>query len=126
MKKIFYKETLIAILVKKIEKGIVSLTDPNQPLQLVTHNRTKGEYTKAHSHTPKERAVRNLQECLVVLKGKIKVDLYTPENSLFKSVYVSPGEAIVFVSGGHGIHILKDTEFFEVKNGPYLDDKILI
>lgn len=126
MDKIFYKNTLIAILFKKLEKGTVSITSPDQPLQVVTHNRAKGEYTKAHNHTPKERIAKNLQECLIVLKGKIKVDLYSPSNSLFKSISVSPGEAILFVGGGHGVRILKDTQFFEVKNGPYLDDKILI
>lgn len=126
MEKIFYKDTLIAILVKKFENGVTSLTDPKEPLQLVIHKRLTGEYTKAHTHATKKRITEKLQECLVVLKGKIKIDFYSPDKKNFKSIDVSPGEVVILMNGGHSVHTLKDSEFVEVKNGPFVEDKILI
>lgn len=126
MEKIIHGNNLIAIRIKKIKNGIVPLTDPNEPLQIVTHKRSSGEYTKAHIHAPKTRTTEKLQECLVVMRGKIKIDFYTPDKKYFKSIYLSSGEAIIFIDGGHGVHILKDSEFIEIKNGPFIEDKIFI
>lgn len=126
MEKIIYNNTVLAILFKGSKNGVIPLTDPNQPLQVVAHKRKKGDYTKAHLHTPKMRVVQSLQECLVVMKGEIQVDLYTPGKKLFKSLPVSSGEVILFLSGGHAVHIVKDSEIIEVKNGPFIDDKVMI
>ena len=126
MEKIIYNNNVIAIRIKKFKNGITPFTDPNEPLQLVLHKRASGEYTKAHSHAPKKRITEKLQECLVVIKGRIKIDFYTPDKKYFKSIYLSSGEIVIFVSGGHGVHILKDSEIIEIKNGPFIEDKIFI
>lgn len=126
MEKIFYNNTLIAIRIKSFKIGIIPITDPLQPLQILVHKRGLGSYTKAHIHKPLERTTQSLQECLVVIKGKIKIDFYTPDKKLFKYIYVSSGEVVVFVNGGHGVHILKDSEIIEVKNGPFVEDRIFI
>lgn len=126
MEKIAYKNNLIALRLKKIKNGVMSSTEPNEPLQLVTHKRSLGEYTKAHFHSPKKRITNKLQECLVVIKGKIKIDFYNSEKKNFKSIFLSAGEVVIFVSGGHGIHILEDSEIIEIKNGPFIEDKVLI
>ena len=126
MEKIISGNNLIAIKIKKIKNGIVSLTDPDQPLQLVSHKRSSGESTKPHIHAPKTRITGKLQECLVVMEGKIKIDFYTPDKKYFKSIYLSSGEAVVFISGGHGVHMLRDSAFIEIKNGPFTEDKIFI
>ena len=126
MEKITYNNNVIAIRIKKFKNGVVSHTDPNEPLQLVIHKRSSGEYTKAHIHTPKRRITRKIQECLVVIKGKIKIDFYTPDKKYFKSIYLSSGEVIILMNGGHGVHMLKDSEIIEIKNGPFVEDKILI
>lgn len=126
MEKIIHNNNLIAIRIKKLKKGITPLSNPNEPLQLVLHKRSSGEYTKAHSHAPKKRITEKLQECLVVTKGKIKIDFYTSDKRRFKSIYLSAGEAVVFMNGGHGVHVLKDSEIIEIKNGPFIEDKVLI
>ncbi|OGH11566.1 MAG: hypothetical protein A3B38_02030 [Candidatus Levybacteria bacterium RIFCSPLOWO2_01_FULL_36_13] len=126
MEKIAYKNNLIALRLKKIKNGVMSFTEPSEPIQLVTHKRSLGEYTKAHLHSPKKRTTNKLQECLVLIKGKIKIDLYNSEKKYFKSIFISAGEAVIFVSGGHGVHILEDSEIIEIKNGPFIEDKVLI
>ena len=126
MEKIFYNNTLIAIRIKKFKKGAVPLTDPLEPLQVLVHKGQKGKYTKAHIHTPKERITQKLQECLVVLKGKIKIDLYSLDKKFFKSISLSPNEIVIFMNGGHAVHLLKNSEIVEVKNGPFIEDKVLL
>lgn len=126
MEKIIYKNTILAIRVKKFKKGSVPLTDPTEPLQLIAYKHREGKYTKAHIHKPRKRVTQKLQECLVVIKGKIKVDLYAPDKKFFKYIYLSAGEAVMLMNGGHGVHVLKDSEIIEIKNGPFSEDKLLI
>lgn len=126
VEKIIYKNTLIAIRFKKFKEGAIPLTDPREPLQLLVHKRPAGKYTKAHIHIPKKRITEKLQECLVVLSGKIKIDLYGPDKRFFKSIYLTPYEIIIFMNGGHAVHLLKASEIVEVKNGPFVEDRVFI
>lgn len=127
MEKIFYKNILIGIRVKKLAQGSVPITDPKESVQVVGLKHPKGVYLKAHAHKPRRRVTPHLQEGLVVRKGKIKIDLYVPEGwKKFKSITLKAGEIFLLLNGGYGIHILEDAEMFEFKNGPFLEDKILI
>lgn len=126
IEKICHKLTLIAIRYKKFKNGATPLTDPLESLQAVAFKVRKGKYTKAHIHKPQKRTTLKLQECLVVVSGKIKIDLYTSDKMYFKSIYLTSGQAVVFVNGGHAVHVLKDSNIYEIKNGPYQDDKELI
>lgn len=126
MEKIIYDNNIIAIRIKKFKNGITPITDPKEALQLVLHKRSSNTYTKPHTHSPKRRITEKLQECLVVISGRIKIDLYSPNKKHFKSIYLSAGQAIIFMYGGHGVHTLKGSEFMEIKNGPFVEDKIFI
>lgn len=126
MEKIIYKDSLIAVLFKKFKKGAIPLTDHSEPLQLVAFKYPKGRYVKAHIHKPKKRLTQKLQECLVVINGKIKIDLYSPDKKFIKSISLSRGEAVILLNGGHGVHMLEDSKIFEIKNGPFVEDKVFI
>lgn len=126
MEKITHDNTLVAVRIKKFKTGIASLSDSDQPLQVLIHNRKKGSHTKAHLHKPIQRITQTLQECLIILKGKIKIDFYTPDKKIFKSMYAYEDEVIIFVSGGHAVHVLDDSEIVEVKNGPFIEDRDFI
>ena len=62
----------------------------------------------------------------MVRKGKLKVDLYGPDKKLFKKIFLNPGQVLIVMNGGIGIHVMQDAEFFEFKNGPFKEDKVLI
>ncbi len=126
MEKIFNNKLLIAVRIKNLKKGVESITEPLEPLQVLVHKRQKGGYIKAHLHESKKRITQKLQECLVVLKGRIKIDLYGADKKLFKSILLSVGQVLIFVNGGHAIHLLEDSEIIEIKNGPFIEDKVLI
>ena len=76
MEKISHKNILIAIRVKRLKNGAIPLTSPEEPLQVLAHKRKAGKKTPAHFHLPKKRITQTLQECLIIIKGRIKVDLY--------------------------------------------------
>lgn len=126
MERIYSDKILVAIRISKIQNGSIPITDGSQPLQLVTLRHKKGSYLKAHIHSPKKRTTASLQECIIVKRGKIKVDLYTMEKKYFKSLYLKQGQALLLVKGGYGIHLSEDSELMELKNGPFTEDKILI
>jgi len=126
MDKILYKNKLIGIRLRILPKGSIPLTDGKEPLQVVSLKHLKGSYLKAHMHTPRKRITKCLQECLIVKKGKIKLDLYGPDKKNFKFIYLSAGDMFLLMQGGVGIHVVKDAEMLEVKNGPFKEDKILI
>ncbi len=126
MDKFFYKNKFIGFRVRILPKGSIPLTDGKESLQLVSLRHTKGSYLKAHMHAPQKRITKCLQECLIIKKGKIKLDLYGPDKKKFKSIYLLAGDFFVLMQGGFGIYILKDAEMIEVKNGPFKEDKVLI
>lgn len=126
MDRIYHYKKLIAIRIKNIPKGSMPVTEGSEPLQLVTLKHPKGTYLKAHTHIPKRRVTERLQECLTVRKGKIKLDLYDEDKKLFRKITLQEGQTLIIVRGGYGIHLLENSELVEVKNGPFLEDKVLI
>lgn len=126
MEKIYYKKELIAIRVKSFKKGSHPLTPEGEALQLLTAKHLKGRYIQAHLHSLQKRITNNLQECLIVIKGKIKIDLYGKDKKYFKSIQIKAGELAILFRGGHGVRFLEDSEVYEIKTGPFIDDKILI
>lgn len=126
MQLIQYNKIVVGIKISSIKKGSLPQTQPDEPLQLVTLKHPKGAYLLAHMHTPKKRTTNNLQECLIVKKGKILIDLYSPNKILFKKVTLQSGDIFILQNGGYGIHLLENSELIELKNGPFLEDKILI
>ena len=126
MEEIFFKNILIGIKITTIRQGSIPITKDHESVQIVTLSHPKGTYLKAHMHKPTERRTNKLQECLIVKKGRIKIDLYSPDNELFKDIELDEGEVFLLTNGGYGIHLLEDSELIEMKNGPFIEDKVLI
>ena len=125
MEKILYKGNLIAIHITRITDGSIPVTDPSYPLQLVTLKHSQGKYLAAHYHKDTTRKTTKMQECLIVRKGLVKVDLYAPTGVKFIDITLKTGDVLILVNGGYGIHVISDCELIEVKNGPFIEDKVL-
>lgn len=126
MDKYYYQNKLVAIRITRINRGSIPITESSEPLQLVTLRHSKGVYLKAHMHKPKQRMTSRLQECLIVKEGMVKIDLYGPDRTYFKSINLRKGRVLILLNGGYGIHLSQDSELVEVKNGPFIEDKVLI
>ena len=113
-------------MLRTLKRGSIPITDGKEPLQMVTLKHPKGKYLLAHTHKPTPRKTECMQECLVVRKGKIKLDLYGLDNRLFKKLALQTGDVFLSLRGGIGIHFLENSELIEFKNGPFVEDKVLI
>lgn len=128
MDKIFLGKKLVAIHMRQFpqSEGTIPFSSHDGALQCMTMKRPKGHIAHAHRHIPKKRVTRLLQECLVVLKGKVRFDLFDRSKKCFRRVVVRPGEAMLILDVPHALHFLEDSLAFELKNGPYIDDKKLL
>ncbi len=122
---------LVAIVVRNDFKkeGINFLSSNHFPLQLGINGYKKGVKIKPHIHRDREITINILQEVLYIKEGELMVDLYDANKAFFKSLKLSTGDLIFFVSGGHGFEMLNDVTIVEVKQGPYFgkdSDKVLI
>jgi hypothetical protein len=84
-----------------------------------------GGEIKPHLHRSIERTVRGTSEVLVVKKGRCEVDIYNNAKEAVATRELREGDILLLVDGGHGFHMLEDTVFVEIKQGPYtgLDEK---
>lgn len=126
MSKVYYNGNLLAIKVSRFKDGSLPQTDGSEYLQLLTLKYPKKHFIKPHYHKPAVRKTKHLQECLVVIKGKIRVDVYSEDKKLIKRIFLKAGEAILLLGGGHAVNFIKDAKLIEIKNGPFLDDKIFL
>lgn len=124
MEKFFYKNKLIGIRARRFLPGIESLTAKSEPLQILALKHPRGKKVLAHSHKPLSRRTSHLEECVIVIKGKIKITLYGSDKKRFKQFSLKTGELFMLMSGGHALEVLEDAEIFEIKNGPYKDDRV--
>ena len=121
IEKITYQNNLLAIIVRKdYEKEGQSFITPNDfSLQLGYLKCPQGYKIKPHIHHPIRRETIGTQEALIIQKGKIKVDFYSPDKKYLESREISAGDVMLLISAGHGMTILEPASIIELKNGPY-------
>lgn len=74
------------------------------PLQVALIGIPKQHTFRAHRHKIKATQFFECptQECWVVLRSQIRVDVYDIDKTLLEQVFLNPGDSITFVDGGHG------------------------
>jgi mannose-6-phosphate isomerase-like protein (cupin superfamily) len=85
--------------------------------------RNKGYVIQPHRHTAVHRTLEQTQEVLFIESGRIRVTFYFGEYPEVQIV-LARGDLVLLISGGHGFEMLEDSKIIEVKQGPFLDDKI--
>lgn len=107
--------------------GVKFVTDTSYSQQLAYMNRPVGEYIPPHYHNINERSVQLTQEVLVIRKGRLRVDFYSPEQSYIGSEELGAGDVLMLAAGGHAFKMIEPVEMIEIKQGPYagLNDKTI-
>ncbi|MCX7847883.1 MAG: hypothetical protein N2595_07640 [bacterium] len=105
-------------------EGVRFVTPQSYPFQVGVLCHKAGTVLKAHGHKKLRIETNIFQEILIIQSGRIVVDLYGMEHQFLESVELGPGDAILFVDGGHGVRMLTDAKIIEVKQGPYPGDKL--
>lgn len=100
--------------------GLLFCTLPTAPLQAAVMRHAAGHIIHPHRHLHRTRVIDNTQEVIIVMRGRIRVDLYLSNGKLETSRELAQGDMIILHNGGHGFVMLEDSELYEVKQGPYL------
>lgn len=130
IEKIMDEGEILAVIVRKDSslQGVNFFTpqDFSQQLGLLVHE--KGKKIKAHRHKRIKREISLTQEVLVILEGKVKIELYNDKLQKIKTVILTDRDTILLASGAHSIEILEFSRMIEIKQGPYagVDDKEFI
>lgn len=108
------------VLRKEFSKPGVNFLTPgefSQQLGMLVHD--KGKVVDRHRHKLVRREIMRTQEVLVILQGKIRVQVFTDEAELLKTVILKAGDSILLATGGHRVEVLEKAKILEVKQGPY-------
>lgn len=112
------------MVVRRFRVGATSLTAAELPLQILAHAHPSGTTVAAHRHRPLRRVTTALGEAVVVIDGKIRVDVFTPQGKRYRRLVLKSGDLFVLYAGGHALTVLQQAHFFEFKNGPFRDDRV--
>jgi mannose-6-phosphate isomerase-like protein (cupin superfamily) len=118
-------DQLLAIILRASyrQPGIHFLTPDDLSQQLAFMRHPAGKVIVPHVHNPVERQVRYTQEALFIRNGRLRVDFYDEHRQYFESHELATGDVILLIRGGHGFEVLEDTDFIEVKQGPYAGEQ---
>lgn len=121
IEKIVDKDKIYAIVLRKgfhmAGANFFTPSEFSQQLGMLIHE--KGKIVERHRHKLVKREIFRTQEVLVLLEGKIKVDLYDDDTRLLKTVILNSGDSILLAQGGHRVETLENAKIIEVKQGPY-------
>lgn len=98
------------------------LTEPSNDFQFGTFNLQSGEVINKHIHNKQNRLVNQTSEGIVVLSGSLEIDFFDNDRIFIQKIQLNKGDSVLIVSGGHGIKVLDDCKFIELKQGPYIEE----
>jgi hypothetical protein len=75
-----------------------------------------------HYHREIRRTITDVQQMFVVQCGKVAVQFFAGNGTLFREVVLGPGDAINLMHGIHAIQVLEDMQCISVKQGPFQGD----
>ena len=126
--KIFIKNELAAIVItnaEKIQNGVDFITSPTDDFQLGLMKRAKGYEVKGHYHKPMIREIKSTSEVLIIKKGVVDCNIFDPNNvNDNKNIILKKGDLILKIKFAHSFKFLEETEMIEVKQGPFIENKI--
>ena len=120
------KNKLLAIIIKPDyfkKKGVNFFTPSSLSQQIAFMNHKKNHIIQPHIHKKKLRKIYDTNECLFILKGSMRVDFFNNKNKYIRCIVLINNYIFLLLSGGHGFKILKNCQFLEVKQGPYMLEK---
>jgi len=110
---------------EKIDSERVDITPTETFLQCSILNKNKNFIVNPHLHKTHKRLSNKTNEAWIVIKGEIRADLYDINKKKIKTIILKKGSCLVMHNGGHALKVTKkNTVFYEIKNGPYLKNKV--
>jgi len=122
MRSITYQGKLLAqiISINSCAESVNFFTQPKDALQIGLFRYGEGQIIQNHVHHVFSRTAEKTCEMLLVLRGRMRADIFTNEKEFVESAEVGANELIILLDGGHGFEVLEpDAIILEAKNGPY-------
>lgn len=119
---IYHKKKIAATVFRKDipVSGLKFFTGLHNPFQIGIHQKSKGIKLAPHIHRlEKPLIIKTIQEILFVLKGKIRITIYSRQGKIISKKILYSGDSILLMEEGHGVDFLEESRVFEVKQGPY-------
>jgi hypothetical protein len=120
--KIDEEDVLLSIVIRQIRQssGTEFFTNPEQILQVGLIHVSPDRQVLRHRHNSLERKTLGTSEVLLVLDGKVKLEVFSVNSdALIKSIDLFEGDLVVLIAGGHSFSSEIKSAMLEVKNGPY-------
>lgn len=112
------------LLAQKIEPFSTSenkqfFTEDELDFQVASFVMKKNENIERHIHNKQNRIIKTTSEAIILIEGKLEIELFDSNLQFVQSLEIVRGEIIVMFHGGHFIKIIEDSKFIEIKQGPY-------
>lgn len=117
-------DTVLAMVIKANydKDGITFFTKDEYSQQLAFMHHPKGHVIVPHVHNEVFREILYTKEVIAVRKGKLRCDFYTDDKEYVLSTVIEGGDLLLLINGGHGFTCIEETQFFEIKQGPYIGE----
>ena len=124
---VYFEGDLLSIIIRSSYSPdkTIFLTPNNLSQQLGFIVKAKGEKVSSHFHSPVNRDVNYVLETLLIRKGSLTCNLFSKDKIYCCTVEAREGDIIFLASGGHSFDFSEDCEIFEIKQGPYIEDKVI-
>jgi hypothetical protein len=97
-------------------------SEPESSFQFGLLAHQSGYQEPPHYHRAIKRNITDLQQMFVVQRGKVAVQFFAEDGTLFREVELGPGDAINLMYGAHALRVLEDMQCISVKQGPFQGD----
>ena len=94
-------------------------TENKEELQVASFNLKKDETIIRHYHPKQDRVIKTTSEVIIIKTGVLQIDIYDDSHEFIDNFILEDGDIAILISGGHGLKVINDCEFIEVKQGPY-------
>lgn len=102
-------------------EGLSFFSEDEDFIQVGAWSYNAGKDLLKHIHNEVPRTVTRTCECLYIVQGAIRAEIYDLQETFVESFTARAGDIVILLDSGHGYSILEDgTKVLEVKNGPYL------
>lgn len=116
---------VIAYIINFLEGDDINfITSNNDEMQCAYGKVGQTKHIKKHIHNIVDRSIEQTSEFIYVVNGQISIDVYNESSDFIKKIVLNAGSGILQLRGGHEMWMEMDTRYFEIKQGPYLGQKI--
>ena len=119
------KNNPLALVIRRnyFPKTVNFITRETDNLQIATMKDRSNQSSKPHSHRSISRKIKGTTEVLIVVKGRIEVQIFDFESNFVESVFLKKMDMVYLISGGHSVQFRRNSRIYEIKQGPYLGKK---